>query len=60
VSGTISPEEPVRFEAFSGEKVPVPEMMRTFGKRLTPEDRARYLSAPIHTKLRADLETVGG
>jgi MOSC domain-containing protein YiiM len=60
VAGTIRPEEPVRFEAFSGEKVPIEEMMRTFGKRLSPQDRARYLSAPIHTKLRADLEKVGG
>ncbi len=59
VPGTISPEEPVRFEAFAGEKVPIPEMMRTFGKRLTPEDRVRYLAAPIHTKLCADLEKTG-
>ncbi|WP_377298586.1 MOSC domain-containing protein [Rhizobium sp. SGZ-381] len=59
VPGTVSRDEAVTLEAFSGEKVPIVEMMRAFGKRLTPEDRARYLSAPIHTKLRADLEKAG-
>jgi hypothetical protein len=34
----------------------MPEMMATFGKRLSPEDRARYLAAPIHYKLRNTLE----
>ncbi|MBP2548480.1 MOSC domain-containing protein YiiM [Neorhizobium galegae] len=57
--GTASPEEDASHVAFTGEKVPIAEMMRTFGKRLTPQDRARYLSAPIHTKLRADLEKAG-
>ena len=53
--GVLAAGEAVRFEAYTGQKVPIPEMMRLFGKRLMPDDRARYLSAPIHTKHRAEL-----
>ncbi|PDS80860.1 MOSC domain-containing protein [Rhizobium sp. L43] len=47
---------PVEHQPFSGEKVMMPELMETFGRRLSEMDRARYLAAPIHYKLRAVLE----
>ncbi|MDO3435756.1 MOSC domain-containing protein [Rhizobium sp. CBN3] len=48
---------PVEHRPFVGEKVTMPELMRTFGRRLSEPDRAQYLAAPIHYKLRAMLET---
>jgi hypothetical protein len=39
--------------------VTMPEMMATFGRRLSPDDRARYLAAPIHYKLRDALQAQG-
>jgi len=46
----------VTYQPFSGARVTMPEMMETFGKKLSPEDRERYLAAPIHYKLQALLE----
>jgi len=46
----------VEYRPFSGAKVTMPEMMETFGRKLSTEDRERYLAAPIHHKLRAQLE----
>jgi MOSC domain-containing protein YiiM len=47
---------PVEYIPFPGSKVMMPELMATFGRKLSAEDRARYLAAPIHHKLRALLE----
>ncbi|MBP2442973.1 MOSC domain-containing protein [Rhizobium leguminosarum] len=47
---------PVDHQAFAGAKVRMPELMETFGRQLSETDRARYLAAPIHYKLRAMLE----
>ncbi|WP_197486775.1 MOSC domain-containing protein [Rhizobium bangladeshense] len=47
---------PVEHQPFAGEKVKMPELMETFGRRLSEADRTRYLAAPIHHKLRAMLE----
>jgi MOSC domain-containing protein YiiM len=55
-AGTAKAGEAVELQPFQGERVTMPEMMATFGKRLSPEDRARYLAAPIHYKLRNTLE----
>ncbi|MBX5229758.1 MOSC domain-containing protein [Rhizobium sp. NLR9b] len=46
----------VEHQPFSGNKVTMPELMRTFGRQLSEADRSRYLAAPIHYKLRAMLE----
>ncbi|KKZ87984.1 hypothetical protein RPHASCH2410_CH07590 [Rhizobium phaseoli Ch24-10] len=46
---------PLEHQPFPGEKVTMPELMETFGRRLSQVDRARYLAAPIHYKLRAML-----
>ncbi|MDM9626830.1 MOSC domain-containing protein [Rhizobium sp. S152] len=54
--GAVTADAPVEYQPFAGAKVMMPEMMATFGKRLSTEDRARYLAAPIHYKLRAILE----
>ncbi|TCU38832.1 MOSC domain-containing protein YiiM [Rhizobium azibense] len=47
---------PVEYVPYAGQKITMPEMLATFGKLLSPEDRARYLAAPIHFKLRNLLE----
>ncbi|PDT22169.1 MOSC domain-containing protein [Rhizobium hidalgonense] len=47
----------VAHRPFSGVKVTMSELMETFGRRLPEPDRARYLAAPIHYKLRAMLES---
>lgn len=56
-SGRVSADMPVTYLPYAGERVIMPEMMATFGRRLSPEDRARYLAAPIHHKLRALIES---
>lgn len=60
ISGAMSTGEDVVFTPFAGEKVPIPDMMRLFGKRLTLDDRQRFLAAPIHTKLRTELQALEG
>ncbi|PST23021.1 MOSC domain-containing protein [Rhizobium sp. JAB6] len=54
--GTVSGDMPVTYRPYAGERVTMPEVMATFGRRLSPRDRARYLAAPIHHKLRALIE----
>jgi MOSC domain-containing protein YiiM len=60
ISGAMSTGEDVVFTPFAGEKVPIPDMMRLFGKRLTLDDRQRFLAAPIHTKIRTELQALEG
>lgn len=55
-SGMIEGGETVSYHPFTGEKVSIAETMVTFGKKLSPQDRTRYMAAPIHYKLRAQLE----
>ncbi|NLS01419.1 MOSC domain-containing protein [Rhizobium sp. P38BS-XIX] len=56
-SGTVSADMQVSYMPYEGGRVTMPEMMATFGRRLSPEDRSRYLAAPIHYKLRALIES---
>ena len=42
----------VEFTPWSGDRVTMREMMATFGRRLSETDRARYLAAPVHYKVR--------
>ncbi|MBB4235361.1 MOSC domain-containing protein [Rhizobium esperanzae] len=56
IGGVTEAGTAVEHRPFSGEKVTMPELMETFGRRLSEADRARYLAAPIHYKLRALLE----
>ncbi|MDM9646871.1 MOSC domain-containing protein [Rhizobium sp. S163] len=53
--GTVTAGESVEWRRFEGARVTMPEMMATFGRRLSAEDRTRYLAAPIHYKLRDSL-----
>jgi len=53
--GVIQAGDTVTCHAYSGLPVLMPEMLDTFGKNLSDEDRGRYLAAPIHHKLRARL-----
>ncbi|MFB2566678.1 MOSC domain-containing protein [Rhizobium sp. IMFF44] len=55
--GTVSADMPVTYLPYAGARVTMLEMMTTFGRRLSPQDRARYLAAPIHYKLRAFIES---
>jgi MOSC domain-containing protein YiiM len=55
--GVVEPGMSVDHRPFKGEKVMMPELMETFGRRLSETDRGRYLAAPIHYKLRAMLES---
>ena len=56
VGGMISPGQPVRFEPFAGDRVSICDMLAVVGKRLPEAEKARYLSAPIGSRLRAKLE----
>ncbi|MCA2411883.1 MOSC domain-containing protein [Rhizobium leguminosarum] len=53
--GVAETGTPVEYQPFPGERVTMPELMETFGRRLSEADRERYLAAPIHYKLRAML-----
>jgi MOSC domain-containing protein YiiM len=55
-NGVAEAGTPVEYVPFDGPKVTMPELIATFGGRLSPADKARYLAAPIHFKLRAQLE----
>ncbi|WP_183690482.1 MOSC domain-containing protein [Rhizobium lusitanum] len=54
---TVAAGAAVTHIPYAGARVTMPEMIATHGQRLSPQDRARYLSAPIHHKLRAMLES---
>ncbi|MDQ0318506.1 MOSC domain-containing protein YiiM [Pararhizobium capsulatum DSM 1112] len=53
--GTLQAGDAVSYHAYTGAPVTMPELLETFGKNLSDEDRDRYLAAPIHQKLRAKL-----
>ncbi len=50
--GMMAAGEMVRYEAFNGPRVTMPEMMAKYGKALNAEDRERYLAAPVNAKIR--------
>lgn len=53
--GVVTVGDTVRHEPFDGGPVTMPELLKTFGRNLSEEDRARYLAAPINDRLRAAL-----
>src|ERR1700712_4557861 len=57
--GAINAGTDVEYRPFEGPRVTMPEMLATNGRRLSEQDRARYLSAPIHHKLRQKLKSEG-
>ncbi len=50
--GMVEAGQAVEFTPWSGDRVTMREMMATFGRRLSETDRARYLAAPVHYKVR--------
>jgi MOSC domain-containing protein YiiM len=56
--GVVKAGDAVTYHAYTGLPVLMPEMLETFGRNLSGEDRARYLAAPIHHKLRAKLTSM--
>ena len=54
--GVAEAGTPVEYQRFPGERLTMPELMETVGRPLSEADRARYLAAPIHYKLRSMLE----
>lgn len=55
--GMMATGDDVLYLPYEGEKVAIAETMATFGKTLSATDRARYLAAPIHYKMRAKLKS---
>lgn len=53
--GTIRVGEDVGYIPFEGNRITMPDLMRTYGRKLEGDERERYLSAPIHYKLREFL-----
>ena len=53
--GVLKAGDAVVHTPYERERITMPEMIRTFGQRLEGAERARYLAAPIHHKLRAFL-----
>lgn len=53
--GVVQAGDAVTRRAYSGLPVLMPELLETFGSTVTGKDRDRYLAAPIHHKLRAEL-----
>ncbi|MDR7028051.1 MOSC domain-containing protein [Rhizobium rosettiformans] len=50
--GMVEAGQSVEFKPWSGDRVTMREMMATFGRRLSDTDRARYLAAPVHHKVK--------
>ena len=55
--GVLRAGDSVGHAGFDGERVTMPELIRSFGRKLQGAELARYLAAPIHHKLRAFLES---
>jgi MOSC domain-containing protein YiiM len=56
-SGTLSAGDPVQYTAYTGVRLTMPELLRTFERKLAGEERARYLSTPINGRIRDLLES---
>lgn len=50
--GMVEAGQSVEFTPWSGDRVTMREMMATFGRTLSETDRARYLAAPVHYKVK--------
>jgi MOSC domain-containing protein YiiM len=50
--GMVEAGQSVEFTPWSGDRVTMREMMATFGRKLSDTDRARYLAAPVHYKVK--------
>lgn len=55
--GSLSAGSDVTFDIYNGPRITMPQMMRDYGKAVSGDRHAAYLSAPIHNKLRAALKS---
>lgn len=55
--GTLRSGDEVIYQPYAGERITMPELMRTYRQELDGDERARYLSTPLHYKLRTFLES---
>ncbi|MFB2552667.1 MOSC domain-containing protein [Ensifer soli] len=53
--GVVAAGDPITSDAFDGERILMPELLRA-GRRLTEEERRRYLSTPLGDRLRRKIE----
>lgn len=53
--GMVEAGQSVAFTPWSGDRVTMREMMATFGRRLSEIDRARYMAAPVHYKVKDSI-----
>ncbi|WP_137156900.1 MOSC domain-containing protein [Rhizobium sp. FKL33] len=51
--GVVRAGDPVDYTPFAGDRISMPDLMRTHGKRLDEEIKRRFLAAPIGQRLRA-------
>ena len=56
-TGTLTTGETVTHEPYSGERVMIPEMLASVGRRLSDAEKSRFLAAPIGSRWKA---TFGG
>jgi MOSC domain-containing protein YiiM len=54
--GSIRVGDDVTVVPYDGDRITMPDLMRSHVWKLTDEDRRRYLAAPIGARLRASLE----
>lgn len=53
--GIIEAGQSVDYQPFAGERITMPELMASNGKKLVGPERERYLSVPLHADLKAFL-----
>lgn len=55
VGGMLEAGQVVEYRPFAGDRITMPDLMATYGKKIQGAERDRYLAAPLHAKLRAFL-----
>ncbi|SSC70614.1 unnamed protein product [Ciceribacter sp. T2.26MG-112.2] len=53
--GILKAGQTVDYQPFAGERITMPELMESYGKKLKGAERDRYLAVPLHAELRAFL-----
>jgi MOSC domain-containing protein YiiM len=53
--GLVSPGDEVRHQRYAGDRVTMPELLASIGRRSSEAERARFLLAPIASRWRASL-----
>ena len=53
--GILEVGQAVDYRPFAGERIAMPELMASYGKKLQGTERDRYLAVPLHAELKAFL-----